>query len=38
MREKIAFSSGKYGGMVAFVVSLISMLIQWVIHHGQQGK
>jgi len=33
LREKIAYNGGKYGGIVALVISLIMMLIQWVISH-----
>lgn len=33
MREKIAFSAGKYGGLVALIISLVAMLLQYVLTH-----
>lgn len=38
LREKIAFNAGKYGAMVALVISILMMLIQWVINHPQPPK
>lgn len=37
LREKVAFNAGKYGGIVALVISLIMMLVQWVITHSAGG-
>lgn len=37
LREKIAFNAGKYGGIVALVISILMMLIQWVITHPAGG-
>lgn len=34
LREKIAFNAGKYGGIVALIISVLMMLVQWVIGHG----
>lgn len=34
LREKIAFNAGKYGGLVALIISMLMMLVQWVISHG----
>lgn len=38
LREKIAFNAGKYGGIVALVISLLMMLVQWVITHPPHPK
>lgn len=38
LREKIAFNAGKYGGIVALVISILMMLIQWVISHPVAPK
>lgn len=34
LREKIAFNAGKYGGLVALIISVLMMLVQWVLTHG----
>lgn len=31
--KDVATTSGKYGGLVAFILSLVMMLLQWVITH-----
>lgn len=33
MREKIAFNAGKYGGIVALVISLVTLLLQYILNH-----
>lgn len=33
LREKIAFNAGKYGGIVALVISLLMMLMQYALTH-----
>ena len=33
LREKIAFNAGKYGGLVALVISLLMMLVQYILNH-----
>lgn len=35
VKEKMAYSSGKYGAIVAFATSLGMMILQWILaHHG----
>jgi len=39
LREKIAHIAGKYGGIVALVISIVMMIVQWVISHpAHPGK
>ena len=33
LREKIAFSAGKYGAVVALVISMVMMLVQYLLTH-----
>lgn len=33
LREKVAFNAGKFGGIVALVISIVAMLLQYVLSH-----
>lgn len=38
LKEKLAYSSGKYGGIVALLTSLIAMALNWILSHGIPHK